>query len=100
MSQKKHTKRRVSPTVAAKKLARAEKLADEKDRARKRMVPAARNLLFCDLVFLAVCELMVRMEIISSLLAGIATVVGILLLLLALWFQFSRGGGGKRSPLG
>lgn len=101
MSQKKHNKRRVSPTVAAKKQARAEQLADEKDRARKRMDPTARNLLFGDLIFLAICELMVKLEVISPFLAGIATIVGILLLLLALWFQFGRGGGGgRRTPLG
>lgn len=101
MSQKKYKKRHVQSTVAAKKRAAAEELADQKDRARKRMDPVARNLLFTDLIFLAVCELMNRAGMLTPILSGIATIAGIILLLLALWFQFVKGrGSDRRSPLG
>lgn len=103
MSQKKHKKRHVQSTVAAKKRAAAEELADQKDRARKRMNPVTRNLLFSDLIFLGVCELLTQSGMLSPLMSGIATVVGVFLLILALWFQFGQGpgrGSDKHSPLG
>ena len=51
MSQKKYKKRKHSATVNAKRQAEQERIADEKDRARKRMDPTARTLLLVDLVF-------------------------------------------------
>lgn len=97
MSQKKRQKRRHSPTVAAKRQAELEKLADEKDRARNRMDPTARLLLFGDLVFLALCQILSSADMLSDLVSGVATVVGAVILLIALWFQFGKkrdNGGG------
>ena len=75
MSQKKRKKRHSQPVMDAKRQATQARLADERDRARKRMDPTARTLLF-----------------------GMATLLGIVLLILALYFQFGRkrkdGGSG------
>ena len=49
----KHKKRHSNSTMAAKKRANAEAIADQKDRARRRMNPVARNLLLGDVVFMA-----------------------------------------------
>ena len=90
MSQKKYKKRKHSPTVSAKRQAEQERIADEKDRARKRMDPTARNLLLVDLVFLAVVSLLDMNQMLSPIVNAIATIVGIVLLLAALWFQFGK----------
>ena len=54
MSHKKYKKRHSQSTINAKRQANQAKLADEKDRARKRMDPTARTLLFGNLVFLSI----------------------------------------------
>ena len=51
---KKNNKRRHNRTVELKRQVEQEKLTEEKDRARKRMDPTARMLLYADIVFLAV----------------------------------------------
>ena len=86
MSHKKYKKRHSQSTINAKRQANQAKLADEKDRARKRMDPTARTLLFGNLVFLSITVLL--------------TIIGVILLILALWFQFGgkgqdRWNGGK-----
>lgn len=90
MSQKKHKKRKHSPTVTAKRQAEQERIADEKDRARKRMDPTARSLLLIDLVFLAVISILDINQVLPPLLNGVATIVGVIMLLAALWFQFGK----------
>lgn len=90
MSQKKYKKRKHSATVTAKRQAEQERIADEKDRARKRMDPTARTLLLLDLVFLAILSLLDANQMISAPVSAIGTIIGVILLLAALWFQFGR----------
>ena len=94
MSKTKHKKRHSQSTMEAKRLASEARLADEKDRARNRMDPTARTLLLGDLVFLAICQLLYSNGLMSDLVSNITTILGVILLLAALWIQF---GGGKGS---
>ena len=95
MSQKKHKKRHSQSTINAKRQANQAKLADEKDRMRKRMDPTARNLLLGDLVFLAICQLLYSNGIISETLSALSSIIGLILLVIALWFQFGNKRGGN-----
>lgn len=88
MASKKGKKRQRSRTVELKRQLEQEKLADQKDRNKKRMDPTARVLLYGDLVFLAVTSIMDAGGVISGLASGICTIIGLVLLILALWFQF------------
>lgn len=101
MSQKKHKKRHSQAVMDAKRQANQAKLADEKDRARKRMNPVTRNLLFGDLVFLAACQMLYSQGMISDFVSGLCTLVGLGMLLLALYFQFvkKRDGGPGSWPM-
>lgn len=78
---------------------RQERLAEEKDRNKKRMDPTARSLLLGDLVFLAVISMLDAAGILSDPVNALCTVIGAVLLVAALWFQFGRkrdGGAGPR----
>ena len=90
MSQKKYKKRKHSATVTAKRQAEQERIADEKDRARKRMDPTARNLLLLDLVFLAIISLLDMNKMISTPVSAISSIIGLILLFAALWFHFGK----------
>ena len=90
MSQKKYKKRKHSATVTAKRQAEQERIADEKDRARKRMDPTARTLLLGDLVFLSIVMMMDRAGMLSEYVSAFCTAIGIVLLLAGLWFQFGK----------
>lgn len=95
---KKSKKRQHSRTVELKRQMEQEKLADEKDRAKKRINPVARTLLYGDLVFLAVVAILDGNGLLSDLVSGLFTVTGALVLLIALWLQFRprhRGSLGK-----
>ena len=94
MSQKKHKKRHSQSTMNAKRQAAETRLADEKARSRSRMDPTARNLLLGDLVFLAAVGFLEQKGMISDVLDVLSALVGVVLLLLALWFQFGRKKGG------
>ena len=97
MANKKNKKRQHSRTVELKRQQEQAKLADEKDRAKKRMDPTARMLLYGDLVFLAIFSLLDYRGLISELAGGVCTIIGIILLLAALWFQFgNKAGKGPR----
>ena len=93
MANKKSKKRQRSRTVELKRQQEQEKLADEKDRAKKRMDPTARMLLYGDLVFLAFFSFLDYQGLVSDLAGGLCTVIGVILLLTALWFQFGRKAG-------
>ncbi len=90
MSKKKNKKRHSQSTSAAKRRAVQEEIADKKARDRNRMKPAARNLLLTDIVILAATEFLLMGKIISETLANGITILGVLLLLLALYIQFSK----------
>ena len=96
---KKNKKRQRSRTVELKRQMEQEKLAEERDRAKKRMNPVARTLLLIDLVFLAVVSLLDINEMISDVISGACTLIGVAMLLIALWLQFGpkrRGSGGPK----
>ena len=96
---KKNKKRQHSRTVELKRQMEQEKLADEKDRAKKRMNPTTRMLLYGDIVFLAIFAILDGNHLIPPLVSGLSTIIGIVLLILALWFQFGSkktGGPGSR----
>ena len=102
MSRKKYKKRHSQSTINAKRQVAQAKLADEKDRARKRMDPTARNLLLGDLVFLALCQMLSSSGAITDAVTSICTIVGVVIMLIALWFQFGKrkdgDGPSKRLP--
>lgn len=85
----KQKKRHTNSSAAAKKQARANAIADQKDRARRRMNPTARNLLLGDLVFLAILSMLEKYTECPLLLINIGTILGALLIPVALYFQFS-----------
>ena len=94
MSQKKNKKRHSQSSMNAKKLAVEEEIADRKDRDRKRMKPAARNLLLGDLVFLAISQILYDQKLVSVTISNLMTLVGAALFLFALYIQF----GGNHRP--
>lgn len=66
-------------------------IADQKDRARKRMNPVARNILLGDLVYLSVIQLLDSNSMLTEITANVATLIGALLIPVALYFQFVNG---------
>ena len=101
MANKKNKKRLHSRTVELKRQMEQEKLADEKDRTKNRMDPTARVLLYADLIFLAAASLLYANHLISDFVSSCCTIFGVILLLIALWFQFwkpKKGGGLGQGP--
>lgn len=95
----KNKKRQHSRTVDLKRQMEQEKLADEKSRAKNRWNPAGRALLWGDLVFLAAVSLLEMNEWLTEWAVGLCTVVGVVLLLAALWLLFgTKKGGTGRGP--
>ena len=94
----KHKKRHPNSTVAAKKRAEAEAIADQKDRARRRMNPVARNILLGDLVFLAACMWLEQLRLLSESMNAVTALIGLALIPFALYFQCVKkdGGGSNR----
>ena len=92
----KRKKRHTGSSAAAKQRAEAAAVADLKDRARKRMNPVARNLLFGDLVFMAVTAILEEEEIIPLAMSNFLAVIGAILLAVALYFQFVKKDGGTK----
>ena len=93
----KNKKRRHSRTVDLKRQLEQEKLADEKSRAKNRWNPAGRALLWGDLVFLAAASLLEMNGLIGGQAAGACTIIGVILLLIALWLLFgNRKGKGPK----
>ena len=101
MSKKKYKKRHHSATVTAKRQLEQERIADEKDRSRKRMNPVARNILLADLVILALAALLEHNGLITPLISGMVSIFGLILMVIALWVQLGKkngGGGGIGGP--
>ena len=93
----KNKKRQHSRTVDLKRQLEQEKLADEKSRAKNRWNPAGRALLWGDLVFLAASSLLEMNGLIGGQAAGACTIIGVILLLIALWLLFgNRKGKGPK----
>ena len=101
MSKKKHSakKRHSQSSMTAKKLAREEEIADYKDRDRKRLKPLARNILLSDLVLLAATMMLENTGVINEVVSSILTLVGVGLLMAALYIQFAGGGRSKKRTL-
>lgn len=95
----KHKKRHSNSTMAAKQKATAEAIADQKDRARKRMNPVARNILLGDLVFLAACIWLEKQGLLSESLNAVSAIIGAALIPIALYFQFVKKDGGSAPRL-
>ncbi len=88
----KNKKRQHSRTVEIKRQLEQEKLADEKkNRTKNRWNPTGRALLWGDLVLLSVATLLEHMGWVSEEAAGLATVMGVVLLLISLWLLFGKG---------
>ena len=95
----KHKKRHSNSTMAAKKRANAEAIADQKDRARRRTNPVARNLVLGDVVFLAACIWLEQMGVLSAELNNITALIGAAIIPVALYFQFVKKDGGSAKRL-
>lgn len=83
MSQKKRKKRKPQTANATQnpmELQETEKY--------KRFDPAARNLLWLDLIFLAVAQIMANKGVISNTMSDAAGIIGAILLFVALYLQF------------
>ena len=98
MSKKKSVKRHTNSSAAVRQRAEADRVADEKSRKGKQMDPTARTLMLADLVFLAICQLLYNNGLLSEGLSNATTVLGAILLIVALWLQFGKkrsSGGGR-----
>ena len=95
----KRKKRHPNSSAAMRERAEAARIADDKDRYRKRMNPVARSLLLGDLVFLAATAILEEKGIIPLGLSNFFAVIGAILLAVALYFQFvKKDGGAKGGP--
>ena len=99
MSQKKHKKSHSQAKRPASIPVESEFSSDGK---RKRMNRTARNLLIVTLILLAAVQLLIQTQLIDEALANLLSLIGLILLLSALWVQFrdpsggSSGGGAPR----
>lgn len=95
----KRKKRHPNSSAAVKLRAENARIADEKDRARRRMDPTARTILFGDLVFLAATALLEEKGILPTTYSNFFAVIGALLIPVALYFQFVKKDGGSSKRL-
>ena len=73
-------------------------LANESDSDTKKFNPKARNLLFTDLVLLAIATMAERAGVLPSMVSLVITVIGFVLMLLAFYFQFGGGDSSGGPP--
>ena len=97
MSKKQHKKRHSQSSANAKRRAKQEEIADFKARDKNRMKPLARNILLGDLVLLAATQMMYSANLIGETFSGALTLVGVALLMLALYIQFVDKGPRNKS---
>ena len=95
----KRKKRHANSSAAVRQRAEAARIADEKDRYRKRMHPVARNILLGDLVFLAATAMLEQYGILPTTYSNFFAVIGALLIPVALYFQFVKKDGGASNRL-
>ena len=93
----KNKKRHSNSSAAVRQRAEAARIADEKDRYRKRMNPIARTILLGDLVFLAITAMLEQYGILPTTYSNFFAVIGALLIPVALYFQFIKKDGGPKS---
>ena len=98
MSKKKYKKRHSQDVMDAKRQANQARLADDRARNSKRMDPMARNLLWGNLVFLAIAQLLYSNGMISDAISAGCTILGIILLFVALWLQFGKKKDSNSQP--
>lgn len=84
------SKKKKRHSSAPKTRSQSATLADEKIQDEKKFNPIARGLLFFDLAFLALMQILTNKEIISVTISNWGTIMGVILLLVALWLQFGR----------
>ena len=88
MSKKK--KHHPAPKSVGKSSARSEQVANYSSK-QKKLNPTARNLLLCNLVFLAVCQICDDRGLISKEFSAISSILGLVLIFVALGIQFKSG---------
>ena len=97
MSQKKHKKRH--PQAKRRVSAPVEESEFASDGTRKRMNGTTRNILLFALILLAATEAMFRAGLLPEV-SNVVAIVGLVLLMIALWFQFGDPSGGSRTSSG
>ena len=98
MSQKKHKKRH--PQAKRRVSAPVEESEFASDGTRKRMNGTTRNILLFALILLAATEAMFRAGLLPEAVSNVVAIVGLVLLMIALWFQFGDPSGGSRTSSG
>ena len=98
MSQKKHKKRH--PQAKRPVSAPVEESEFASDGTRKRMNSPARNILLFALILMAATEAMFRAGLLPAAVSNVIAIVGLVLLMIALWFQFGDPSGGGRTSSG
>ena len=79
-------------TISSKAKAAETVRIDEEVRDRKRLKTIARNILLADVALLGLCQLLLANGLISDFTSGIISMVGIVLMVVALWIQFGNHG--------
>ena len=95
----KRKKRHANSSAAVRQRAENARIADEKDRYRKRMHPVARNILLGDLVFMAATAWLEQLGILPTTYSNFFAVIGALLIPVALYFQFIKKDAGASNRL-
>lgn len=67
------------------------------DGARKRMNPTARNLMFVALIFLAISEILSRMQLLPPVVSLIISILALATLVVAFYLQFHNPDGGSQN---
>lgn len=98
MSRKKHKKRH--PQTKRPVGAPVEESEFASDGTRKRMNSTTRSILLFALVLLAATEAMFRAGLLPEAVSNVIAIVGLVLLMIALWFQFGDPSGGGRTSSG
>lgn len=65
---------------------------DEEVRERKRLKTLARNILLIDVLMLGVCQLLLSANVINTMAVSVISILGIILMCIALWIQFGKHG--------
>lgn len=89
---KKGTNSNYKNTISSQAKAAETVRIDEEVRDRKRLKTIARNILLADVAMLGLCQLLLTANIINSFTSGIISMLGIVLMVVALWVQFGKHG--------